>query len=702
MKTTLSKITKFCQLSNASKALALVILCGFIASDSQSRSLLTSRTDLDSILQGIIDAENLRRPEDPIFDTAAHFADADIRTQAAQSLGRIGDISRAPLLIELLADQVPAVRSAAAEAAGYVVTQELSALLRDALQHENDLSVLTAVMLAVAKNAEATDQLSLLTAHERVASDAHVSEILLARSFEALSTLAARATRDWAVEANLLSTLSQGVNTFGSASEGDAARVGIAAAYGIGRYKGDPALIPTELVAIFNGITNPVVRGFLASALARSGQDDAKAALQSVFSEPHLRWSLVVDSVRALGLLPCDAANVAAYRNAYAYPVANLQPKIQVLETAAACGLNAHDLVDSVLNDYSVTPSVWLKQSALKALAAIGPQEGLPLARNVVDQDLVDELPAVGNLLVTSQLSEDATRLWSILSHRHGPAVAAVLDIATVTPEAQLPTDIKARAATLLQRGDLAITAGVASLIKEKHWSDLSGDLVRAFQASHADDVEVKVAILEALQTVGDATLEVFLRQAVGDPDHSVSLAAANALRDLTGIDLSQQVPAISRVIATTPSLAELRAAVSNQVRIETNRGVITIRMRDEAPLTAYNFIALVNRGFYDGLLFHRVVAHFVVQGGDPRGDGYGGPGYMIRDELSSIWHERGTLGMASAGKDTPGSQFFFNTRPNMHLNGNYTVFAEIIDGIDIADMLEQGDVMRHVSIMTR
>jgi cyclophilin family peptidyl-prolyl cis-trans isomerase len=94
------------------------------------------------------------------------------------------------------------------------------------------------------------------------------------------------------------------------------------------------------------------------------------------------------------------------------------------------------------------------------------------------------------------------------------------------------------------------------------------------------------------------------------------------------------------------------------------------------------------------------VVPDFVVQGGDPRGDGYGSAGYLIRDELSATPHLRGTVGMATAGRDTGGSQFFVNTAPNLHLDGRYTVFAELVRGMDVVEKLEVGDSILSAKVL--
>jgi cyclophilin family peptidyl-prolyl cis-trans isomerase len=134
-----------------------------------------------------------------------------------------------------------------------------------------------------------------------------------------------------------------------------------------------------------------------------------------------------------------------------------------------------------------------------------------------------------------------------------------------------------------------------------------------------------------------------------------------------------------------------------------TTKGSFTIELlADDAPLTVDNFIQLSERGYFQGIAFHRVVPNFVIQGGDPRGDGNGGPGYQIRCEINEAPYERGAVGMALSGKDTGGSQWFVTHSPQPHLDGGYTVFGKIISGMDVVDRIVRRDIIRSVTISER
>ena len=130
--------------------------------------------------------------------------------------------------------------------------------------------------------------------------------------------------------------------------------------------------------------------------------------------------------------------------------------------------------------------------------------------------------------------------------------------------------------------------------------------------------------------------------------------------------------------------------------------GEITVEFfPDDAPKTVENFVTLAKKGFYDNLTFHRVVPGFVVQGGDPKGNGTGGPGYNIKAEFNKNKHLRGSVAMArSAQPDSAGSQFYITYGPQPHLDGSYTVFGKVVSGMEHVDKIQQGDRMKTVRIV--
>jgi peptidylprolyl isomerase len=125
------------------------------------------------------------------------------------------------------------------------------------------------------------------------------------------------------------------------------------------------------------------------------------------------------------------------------------------------------------------------------------------------------------------------------------------------------------------------------------------------------------------------------------------------------------------------------------RVRLETTMGEIILELSADMPVTAGNFESLVRKGFYNGIIFHRVIDRFMIQGGDPTGTGTGGPGYTIRDEFTPAnRNNRGTIAMANAGPDTGGSQFFINLVDNHYLDRNHPVFGKVITGMEVVDQI--------------
>lgn len=239
-----------------------------------------------------------------------------------------------------------------------------------------------------------------------------------------------------------------------------------------------------------------------------------------------------------------------------------------------------------------------------------------------------------------------------------------------------------------MARDDLAIRGGAVALVAERAHLDRVELLAAAYHASPGDDwIEVRESIADALADIdgAEATLRSIL---AADLAPSVRRKAAAALDEtIPEVDPEPAYPA-SRWIDV-----EVTAGV--HVDLETAHGTMRIEMLpEEAPIHVASFLERVDAGFYDGLIWHRVVSNFVIQGGDPRGDGWGSDGENVRDEINAVRYGRGTLGMPKAGKDTGGCQLFITHVPTPHLDGNYTVFGRVVSGLDVIDAIEVGDAI--------
>lgn len=214
--------------------------------------------------------------------------------------------------------------------------------------------------------------------------------------------------------------------------------------------------------------------------------------------------------------------------------------------------------------------------------------------------------------------------------------------------------------------------------------------LLRLTDLLAAREYEAAIAAIDALAGLKHAPAQATLNALLADSNVSIAEHASAALKAL----------GITAAAAPTPPKPTLRGAPDAKAAVvQTTKGKFTIDLHAaDAPITVQNFVTLAEKGFYDGLLFHRVVGDFVVQGGDPRGDGWGGPGYAIPCEINPQRYHRGAVGMALAGKDTGGSQWFVTHAPQPHLDGRYTVFGQV-KTFEVVDALAVGDRILKVTI---
>jgi cyclophilin family peptidyl-prolyl cis-trans isomerase len=263
------------------------------------------------------------------------------------------------------------------------------------------------------------------------------------------------------------------------------------------------------------------------------------------------------------------------------------------------------------------------------------------------------------------------------------------------------PPDIDATLRRALTHEDVIVRATAATAIGELRIAGAEQALSEAYRAGWRDaGYQARAAALGALAAYGAPAAMGLLKEALGDKDWAVRVRAAALIKTFDpAFDAAHAMrPAPARAPAPYDDPAVVAPSTSPHVFLDTARGTIEIELGViESPLTAENFLGLSREGFFAGLAIHRVVPDFVVQDGDNRGDGEGGPGYTIRDEINRVPYLRGTVGMALDWADTGGSQFFITVSPQPHLDGRYTAFGRVVAGLDVVDRLQQGDVIRRV-----
>jgi cyclophilin family peptidyl-prolyl cis-trans isomerase/HEAT repeat protein len=249
----------------------------------------------------------------------------------------------------------------------------------------------------------------------------------------------------------------------------------------------------------------------------------------------------------------------------------------------------------------------------------------------------------------------------------------------------------------LLESADLAMTWLAANWIRNNPRDGATRDLVSVYSKfTEPDGIETMQELLDAIAEQDDLPPVEFLKSVY---DSSASPLLANRAATM----LERQNITVAQKPAATVSLFVPDTVVNKgryRITLETSRGTVSAELWPEiAPATVATFVHLARTKFYDGLAFHRVVSDFVVQGGDPRGDGWGGPGFSIPCEYSDLPYQRGSIGIATAGKDTGSSQFFICHSEQPHLSGRYTVFGKVLEGMDVIDQIEIDDVIKSITV---
>ncbi len=339
-----------------------------------------------------------------------------------------------------------------------------------------------------------------------------------------------------------------------------------------------------------------------------------------------------------------------------------------------------------------------LRGQALIALAQVSPGRALSLIQQQKETTHWPQLYFFIKALQYIDTPASTQLLIQFTNSTSMPVVSLALEALNGRPEVPVSLLIEK-----LRLVDPAISAIAAAQLAARKDTLAVTPLIEVYQQFQAPrDIEPMQAILAALDSLGSPQAVPLLEKELENPFPIIRQYARRALIHILG-DSTIAIPEVPTRQLTRWDFDLLPPGKQYIARVHTEKGVIDMELLPEkAPVTVANFVHLVRQGFYNGLTFHRVVPGFVIQGGDPRGDGWGGPGYTIPCEYSDVEYDRGIVGIAHAGKDTGGSQFFITHTPQPHLNGRYTVFAQVVSGMEIVDTIMIFDKIQSIEILTQ
>ena len=265
------------------------------------------------------------------------------------------------------------------------------------------------------------------------------------------------------------------------------------------------------------------------------------------------------------------------------------------------------------------------------------------------------------------------------------------------------PQDLASVAIGQLKESDVIIRGTAADLLGDLPPSEeITNALGAAWPASANDTLnDAALSILDTLAKQKSAAATDLIKEALKSGDHLIRRRAVALIKTNGAGDFSAQIGTVqTRNTEADYKRALARIGKTTRAVVTTSKGSFTIDLLPEAaPLTVDNFVQLAQRDYFRNITIHRVVPNFVIQDGDPRGDGNGGPGYQIRCEINQVLYDRAVVGMALSGKDTGGSQWFVTHSPQPHLDGGYTVFGRVVMGMDVVDKIVRGDVIQSITI---
>lgn len=632
----------------------------------------------------IREIEDHRLIHDPLLGRALASRSPAIASAALIAVGRIGDVTYADRVAAALESRHREVRQAAAFAAGLLGGESLRDAIEGRLSRERDVTAVVRLCTALGLAGDVDSLAALAPLLER--GQRHAIQAAAAQALGALG----RVHRDLVFGAETVARL---VVLADSRHE----EVSVAAAFALTNLPGSGAQFPEAgVLEALRGARHAGTREYLLRVVGRIGSPASVRALAAEAARARLP-TVRARAVISLGTVDLAAAPELSAPVIDALAEATRDRSSQVVVAAAralgAKGAAAQAAFPRLLARFQTTSSSWNQSEILPALVAIDAGAARPAVDAAISASALSLREAAVAALGSYLTDEDVATLSQLAADDNLRVAAAAINVLAGLSADEVPAAAKEAARARITTRGVSLFLAVVTAAANLGWTDFLAPVSATYATwTGPTGMDGRLGVLTLVQALGTQADLPLVEQALNDSEKNVVAFAAEVHLTLTGIDVSDRIPLASRVTTETPDDFEIARALRQTVRLRTTRGVIEIRMRREAPLTATNFVHLVDDGFYDGIEFHRVEPAFVVQGGDPTGTGFEGSDALIREEISSLEHHRGTVGIATAGKDTGSSQFFVNHGSNLHLNGRFTIFAEVVEGMDVVDQIQVGD----------
>ncbi len=600
-------------------------------------------------LMRILTVENQRTLGDSYLATAIHHPTPSIRQAAILAVARIGEAGLLPELSGMLNHRRGSNKRDVAFALGIIPDETAVTMAVQHLAMQKEPEILRDLYLAIGRGG-GEKHLPVFDQGLRNVANPLVLEGVCA----GLGALWSKDSEHWIVPQGMPLLLIQRAKQTES--------LAVTCSFALSRFKGLPSHIPPmEIVKLGEETKSKEASAFLLRVLAKISNASASQLLISK-AAPFNTASVRIEAVKALGTQTPSKLALSALKTALRANETGVT--IESLESLQGFGPAALEISPTILEVFRTSPSTWVRSRALRAGMAIHPEAWKPVVLAELQKAKTDLRPAAAAAITLQPGLVETTSIIALLQDPSPRVALETLESLAAWPEGSLTVEVRVALKAMVDKNDPAQVATIAAMAERYRWKDFSESLAKADIALGPQWVETKTAIA----------------------------AAQAAFAEIS--DVPRTVTAQSQPPPLPFTIGEVTSAPGTVVVLKTSRGQIHLRLTKDAPLNALHFARLVKKKFYDGLVFHRVIPGFVAQGGDPRGDGFGGPGYLVRDELSARSHTRGTVGLATSGKDTGGSQFFINVAPNLHLDGRYTLFAEVTKGMDVVDRLEVGDTI--------